>query len=88
MIDVDFYARALTSCDAVMLPATLSAFRVSRDALSSQLAHTQAAQAKSFFSELARENPSIVSKADLRIGQLRATLLAPARRLFYRWRFR
>jgi glycosyltransferase involved in cell wall biosynthesis len=88
MIDVDFYARALTRCDAVVLPATLSAFRVSRNALSSQLAHMQAAQAKSFFSDLAGENPSIVSKADLRIGLLRATLLAPARRLFYRWRFR
>jgi glycosyltransferase involved in cell wall biosynthesis len=88
MIDVDFYARALTGYDAVVLPATLSAFRVSRDALSSRLAQTQAAQAKSFFSELAGENPSIITKADLRIGQLRATLLAPARRLFYRWRFR
>jgi glycosyltransferase involved in cell wall biosynthesis len=88
MIDVDFYCRVLKQCDAMMSANTLCAFRVSRDALSSKLAQTQAAQAKSFFAELAKENPTIVNRSDLSIGQLRATLLAPARRLFYRRLFR
>jgi len=88
MIDVDFYCRALKACDVVTSPSTLCAFRISRDALSSLLARTQAIQARSFFAEVAMANPEIVSRSDLRMGQLRATLLAPARRLFYRRLFR
>ena len=88
MIDVDFYCRLLKECDAVCLPQTLCAFRVSRGALSSQLSRSQAEQAKSFFAELASENPETLSLADLRTGQRRAMWLALARRLAYRWLFR
>jgi glycosyltransferase involved in cell wall biosynthesis len=84
MIDVDFYCRLLEHCDLIALADTLCAFRVWGSALSAKLAASQAHQAKEFFQELARDHPTWVSQSDLRIGQLRATLLAPMRRLLYR----
>ena len=84
MIDVDFYCRVLQECEVITLPDVLCAFRLSGDALSSQLAATQAQQAKSFFQEVARANPNLITGWDLKLGQIRATLLAPARRLVYK----
>jgi len=87
MIDVDFWCRALLRSNLYSIPQTLSAFRISRGALSSTLAQTQSRQARSFFRRLASEANSPVTQADAMIGQIKATLLAPSRRLVYRMLF-
>jgi glycosyltransferase involved in cell wall biosynthesis len=84
MIDVDFWCRALRKADLYLIPETLAAFRVSRGALSTILAPSQSGQARAFFSRLAADSSFPVTRLDALTGQLKATLLAPARRLVYR----
>ena len=84
MIDVDFWCRVLRDSNLFFDRKTLAAFRVSSTALSTTLAATQSSQARAFFSRLAADPLSHVTQADARIGSLKATLLAPIRRLAYR----
>jgi glycosyltransferase involved in cell wall biosynthesis len=87
MIDVDFWCRALLKSNLYSMPQTLSAFRISRGALSSTLAKSQSLQARTFFRQLTKEMGSPVTQVDATMGQIKATLLAPARRLAYRMLF-
>jgi glycosyltransferase involved in cell wall biosynthesis len=84
MIDVDFWCRALRDANLYCVRETLAAFRVSSTALTPVLAASQSRQAREFFSGLAAEPDSPVTRSDARIGCLKATLLAPTRRLAYR----
>ena len=85
MIDVDFWCRVLRDSKLYSLHETLAAFRLSSTALSATLAHSQSRQARQFFSSLAADPHSHVTKTDAAIGRLKAFLLAPARRLAYRF---
>jgi len=84
MIDVDFWCRLLRDSNMYYCPEILAAFRVSRSALSTALANSQSRQARTFFSTLAADPLSCVTQTDARIGSIKATLLAPLRRLAYR----
>jgi len=59
-------------------------FRMSDSQWSVALVRAQSEQARGFHMWLHTEHPSIVSAADVRIGNLRASAMARARRLSYR----
>jgi glycosyltransferase involved in cell wall biosynthesis len=84
MIDVEFWCSVLRDADMFYDRETLAAFRVSSTALSTALASSQSAQAREFFSRLASDPMFPVTRTDARIGSLKATFLAPLRRIAYR----
>jgi glycosyltransferase involved in cell wall biosynthesis len=86
-IDVELYFRCLRDRDAVVDERVLCCFRVSPNQLSAVLAKGQAKELRRLFSELASRYPEDVSNADVRLGVLRAQLLAEARRILY-WQMR
>jgi glycosyltransferase involved in cell wall biosynthesis len=88
MIDLDFWCKILKIGGMYAVAPTLCAFRVTRTALSTRLAKTQAAETSRLFRQLAMDPQSTLRPADLRIGQIKTSFLAPARRLLYRllWR--
>jgi glycosyltransferase involved in cell wall biosynthesis len=86
-IDIEFYLRCLQGERAVVDDRTLCSFRVSPRQLSAVLARKQAKELRVLFSELAVRYPDDVSSADVRVGQVRAQVLAQARRVLY-WQMR
>ncbi|HEY8748879.1 MAG TPA: glycosyltransferase [Tepidisphaeraceae bacterium] len=87
MIDVDFWCKVLSISNLYAIPQSICAFRLSRNALSATMAKSQSRQARSFFASLAKAPNSPVTPTDTILGQVNATLLAPARRLVYRLLF-
>jgi glycosyltransferase involved in cell wall biosynthesis len=85
MIDVDMWCRLLDAGDLYFIRKTLCAFRTSSGTLSGRLAREQAEQAKAFFHELRERHPDSVSALDVRIGKVKAAVLARARRTAYAW---
>jgi glycosyltransferase involved in cell wall biosynthesis len=83
-IDVEFYMRCLQDRDAVLDSRVVCCFRVSPHQLSAALANGQARELRGFFSEMARRYPDDVSRSDVRLGTVRAQLLAFSRRVLYR----
>jgi glycosyltransferase involved in cell wall biosynthesis len=82
-LDLEFYFRVVTGHDVVVDGRTLCSFRVSPKQMSASLATVQAAELRALFEETSQRVPD-VTKADVRIGSVRAHLLAKARSLLYR----
>ena len=77
VIDIDFYAKVLRHGDILLLPDTLSAFRVSHDSASVKMAAQQTSLFQAFVSRLRIEGDYPISQIDswccfinLRIRQL------------------
>jgi glycosyltransferase involved in cell wall biosynthesis len=84
MIDLDLWTRLLLHGDLFVISRPLAAFRISRGALSTRLAASQARETRQFFRRLRERSPGgVISRADLFIGNTKATALAHARRLLY-----
>ncbi len=86
-IDIEFYLRCLQEKEAVVDSRTVCSFRISPHQLSAVLAKGQAKELRAFFRELERRYPRDISDADVRLGAVRAQLLAQARRILY-WQMR
>lgn len=84
LIDQASYSRVLLSGDFVPDPEVGATFRMSATQWSVALVREQAGQAHAFHAWLAEEHPGVVSTADRRLGDLRASVMARARRLSYR----
>lgn len=82
-IDVASYARVLTRGDFVAVPESLAAFRVSASQWSVRLMREQAAQAAEFHREAQALAPATITAGDVRLGDVRAQVLAVQRRLAY-----
>ena len=83
LIDEATYARVLSHGDFVGVPKSLAAFRVSAGQWSVRLAATQAREAAEFHAEFAAEHPDVVSRWDVRRGDIRARVLSWERRFAY-----
>lgn len=83
LLDQSTYIEVLMHGDLAVLPETLASFRVSAGQWSFRLAKSQAAQARAFHHRLRQSHPEIISRFDLLLGNLFATLNASARRLIY-----
>ena len=83
MIDLDLYARLLQHGDLFVVPRPLAAFRISRGALSTALAGSQAREAGEFFRRLRERRPDLITRADLWTARGKAVARAHARRLMY-----
>ena len=83
MIDLDLYARLLLHGDLFVIPRPLAAFRISRGALSTTLARSQAREARAFLQQLRDRSPETITRTDLWTGQAKALALAHGRRLLY-----
>lgn len=83
MIDVEYWARLLDLGTVVVLPETLSAFRVIRGSWSHELSREQSRQARAFFYDLRRRHPDVVRRADVVVGAAQALALAVGRRFVY-----
>jgi glycosyltransferase involved in cell wall biosynthesis len=84
LIDQASYSRVLLRGGFTPDLETGATFRMSDAQWSVALTKDQAAQAKAFHAWLRAEHPEVLSEADRRSGDLRATLMARARRLSYR----
>jgi glycosyltransferase involved in cell wall biosynthesis len=83
LIDQFTYMSVLREGDLVAVPETLAAFRVSDTQWSVRLAAQQSHQAAAVHAHFQDELPQVVSRADVRIGDLRARRTAFARRAAY-----
>ncbi len=81
LIDQASYARILTQGPMVALSRSHASFRLNAGQWSIALARSQAGQAKRFHAKLLAAG--IVTRSDARIGDLRATITAVARRAVY-----
>lgn len=91
LIDQATYSRVLLEGDFVPDTETGATFRLSDSQWSAVLIASQADQARRFHRWFHSEHPSVVSAWDLRIGNVRASVMARLRRLSYtvlRWRNR
>lgn len=91
LIDQATYSRVLLEGDFVPDATVGATFRLSDSQWSAVLIASQASQARSFHAALRSEHPSVVSGADVLIGDLRASVMARLRRFSYsvlRWRSR
>ena len=82
-IDVEFYMRCLEHNDAVVDSRVLRSFRVSHKQWSAAIAESQVKELRSFFAEMVRRYPDSVTRADVRLGAIRAQLLTAGRRALY-----
>jgi glycosyltransferase involved in cell wall biosynthesis len=84
LIDLSSYARVLVGGGFV--PDTLvgATFRMSDTQWSVALVDEQTSEARAFHAWLHETHPDAISSADRRIGDIRAALMARARRLSYR----
>ena len=85
LIDQATCVRVLLNGPMVAIRSPLAAFRINPGQWSVALARSQAAHARSFHRTLRAEHPELLSPADVRIGDVRATAMAMARRASYRW---
>lgn len=85
LIDQATCARVLLRGSMVAIRRSLAGFRVNPGQWSVELSREQAAHARAFHHRLAAENPGLLSRSDLVVGDARATAMAFARRGTYRW---
>jgi glycosyltransferase involved in cell wall biosynthesis len=83
LIDQASYARVLLQGDFVPDDEVGATFRMSNEQWSVALVKNQSAQAHGFHRWMHEHHPDVVSAADVRVGNLRASLAARARRLAY-----
>lgn len=83
LIDQASYARVLLSGDFVPDDAVGATFRMSNEQWSVALVKDQSSQAHGFHRWMHEHHPEVVSSTDVRIGNVRASLAARARRLAY-----
>lgn len=84
LIDQASYSRALLTGDFVPDLEVGATFRMSESQWSVALTRDQASQARGFHAWLRTEHPEVVSAWDRRLGDIRASLMARARRFSYR----
>lgn len=84
LIDQASYSRVLLRGAFVPDPEVGATFRMSSAQWSVALTNDQAAQARGFHAWLRAQYPDVISGLDRTIGDVRATLMAHARRLSYR----
>lgn len=84
LIDQATYSRVLVGGQFVPDPEVGATFRMSTTQWSVALVREQSAQASGFHEWLHAQYPSVVTSTDVRIGNLRARLMARARQLSYR----
>lgn len=85
LIDQATCAQVLLRGPMVAIRRSLAGFRVNPGQWSVELSREQAAHARAFHHRLAAENPGLLSRSDLWMGDARATAMAFARRGTYRW---
>jgi glycosyltransferase involved in cell wall biosynthesis len=83
MIDQATYLRALLHGDLMATPGPLSAFRLSSTQWSVALAKEQARSAAEMHRQLAEMTPGLLSRSDVRRGDMMAALRAAQRRVIY-----
>jgi len=84
LIDQATYTRVLLEGDFVPDPEVGATFRMSDSQWSVALASRQSAEAREFHAWVREAHPEVLSGLDRRIGDVRAALMARARRLSYR----
>ncbi|MHA7134532.1 glycosyltransferase family 2 protein [Oerskovia turbata] len=82
-IDAGSYAHVLVQGDMVALRESLASFRVSASQWSVRLMRQQAAEAAEFHRIAQSLAPETISNGDVRLGDVRAEVLAVQRRLAY-----
>lgn len=86
LIDQASYtAMMLAGGDVVALPRTLASFRVSQGQWSVALAKQQVGQAQGFHRALRAQHPSLLTRADVAVGNARVVAMASIRRASYIW---
>ena len=88
MIDLDLWVRLLAHGNLYVVSQTLGAFRISRGALSTAIAKSQARETRALLRRLRRQVPNVISRSDLFLGEAKAVALAQARRLAYAMHFK
>jgi len=83
LIDQATYSRVLLTGDFAPDPEVGATFRMSSSQWSVALANSQYSQARAFHHWLRLTHPSVLSGADVVVGDARALLMARARRLSY-----
>lgn len=83
LIDQDLYVKVLRHGDLFADPRALAAFRISDSQWSVELARQQAGQAASFHRRVRAMEPSLVSDADVLMGNARAAVASLKRRAAY-----
>jgi len=83
MVDLDLWMRMLDRGNLFYLPESLCTFRVSRMSWSSRLARHQAREARKALRLVQATHPGTIRPGDLRVGLLKPTLLAVARRAVF-----
>lgn len=84
LIDQATYSRVLLDGDFVPDPEVGATFRMSATQWSVALVHEQSGQAHGFHAWLRAQHPDVLSAGDVRVGDMRASAMARARRLSYR----
>ncbi|MDE2156066.1 MAG: glycosyltransferase family 2 protein [Xanthomonadaceae bacterium] len=85
LIDQASYTRIMLHGDMVALREPLASFRINAGQWSVRLTKQQASQAIAFHKELRGHDPSLLSAADVMLGNGRAVLMATKRRAAYHW---
>ncbi len=85
LIDQASYTGVMLQGDMVALRESLASFRINAGQWSVRLMHEQARQAIDFHNALAAAHPGLLSGPALWLGNLKARLMAHARRLTYLW---
>ena len=85
LIDQASYSAIMMQGDMVALRESLASFRINAGQWSVRLMNDQARQAIDFHNSLAASHPGLLSPAALTLGNLKARLMAHARRLTYLW---
>lgn len=85
LIDQASYSNVMIQGDMVAMPEVLASFRVSATQWSVRLMRQQAEQAIAFHESFTHEHPGLATPAQVRRGNLKARLMAWARRLAYIW---
>ncbi len=85
LIDEATYVAVMMRGDVVAIPRSLASFRISATQWSVSLARQQAAQAQGFHRALRASDPSLLSERDVRVGDIRAVMMALIRRMTYVW---
>lgn len=83
LIDQASYSRVLLTGDFVPDPEIGATFRMSNSQWSVALTKDQSSQARDFHHWLRENHPETISRTDVAIGDVRAILMARARRLSY-----
>ena len=85
LIDETSYSNVLLQGKFVGVPGSLAGFRISDSQWSVRLVNEQAEQAIGFHTWMRESHPSVLSNLDLRVGNVRARVMAQVRRLAYIW---